>query len=98
MVFAMVPAVVGASAGVEAGLSAELAAAAAAVAAGLVPPPMGADGDSAKFSALAAAVGAQHVAISEQHATMRGLYAGSQSLAVMTTVATEAMRTAATAI
>jgi hypothetical protein len=94
----MVPAVVGASAGVEAGLSAELAAVAAAVAAGLAPPPMAVDGDSAKFAALAAAVGAQHVAVSEQHAAMRGLYGGAQSLAMMTTVATEVMRAAAAAI
>ncbi|MGH3971103.1 MAG: PE domain-containing protein [Mycobacterium sp.] len=96
--FAVVPAVVGASAGVEAGLAGVLSGAAGGVAPVLALPPMGADGDSVKFSALAAAVGAHHVAVSEQHAAMRGLYAGAQSLAMTTTVATEVMRAAAAAI
>ena len=99
MVFGMVPAVVGASAATEAGLAAEAGAAAAAVAPVLLGPvPMAADGDSAWFAAVAAAAGAAHVATAEQHGVMRGLYSGAQSLAVVTTVATEVMRAAATAI
>ena len=97
--FAMVPAVVAGSAATEAGLAAETGAAAAGVAPVLLDPlPMGVDADSARFAAVAAAAGAAHVATAEQHGVMRGLYSGAQSLAVATTVATEVMRAAATAI
>ena len=46
----------------------------------------------------ASAAGAAHVATAAQHGVMRGLYSGAQSLAVATTVATEVMRAAATAL
>ena len=99
MVFGMVPAVVGVSAATEAGLAAETGGCAAAVAPVLLAPvPMAADADSAWFAAVAAAAGAAHVATAEQHGVMRGLYSGAQSLVVMTTVATEAMRAAAASI
>ncbi|MGH3554266.1 MAG: PE domain-containing protein [Mycobacterium sp.] len=98
MVFGMVPAVVGASAGVEAGLAAVLSGTAAGVAPALAPVPMAADLDSAKFAAIAAAAGAQHVAIAEQHAAQRGLYSGAQSWAMFAAVATEAIRAAAASI
>jgi len=87
------------AASTQAGLAAETGATAAAVApAVLAPVPMGLDADSAKFAAIAAAAGAAHVAIAEQHGLMRGLYSGAQSLAMTTAVATELMRAAATAI
>jgi hypothetical protein len=38
------------------------------------------------------------VAVAQQHGLMRGLYSGAQALAMTTTVATEMMRAAATAI
>jgi len=97
-VFGMEPAAVGASAAMEAGLAAESAGAATGVAAALVPPPMALDADSAKFSALVAAAGAEHVAMGVQHSTQRGLYSGAQSLAMLDAVATEAMRAAAASI
>ncbi len=98
MVFGMESAAVGASAAMEAGLAAESAGAASGVAGALVPPPMALDADSAKFSALVAAAGAEHVAMGVQHATQRGLYSGAQSLAMLDAVATEAMRAAAASI
>ncbi len=99
MTFAMVPEVVAQSASTEAGFAAETGGAAAAVAPAVLDPlPMGMDADSAKFAAIAAAAGAAHVAVAEQHGLMRGLYSGAQSLAMATTVATEMMRAAATAI
>jgi hypothetical protein len=99
VVFAMVPAVVGASSAAEAGLAGELGVAAAGVAPALLNPvPMGADADSARFAAMCAAAGAAHVAVAEQHGLERGLYSGAQSLAMATTVATEAMRAAAATI
>ncbi|MGH3958650.1 PE domain-containing protein [Mycobacterium sp.] len=99
MVFGMVPAAVGASAAMEAGLAGESAGVAAAVGPAVMSPvPMAADVDSARFAAIAAAAGAGHVATAEQHAAMRGLYSGAQSLAMITTVATEVMRAAAAGI
>jgi hypothetical protein len=98
MVFGMEPAAVGASAAAEAGLAAASAATASGVAGPLVPAPMALDADSAKFSALVAAVGAEHVAMGVQHATQRGLYAGAQSLAMVDALATEALRAAAAGI
>lgn len=99
MTFAMVPEVVGLAASTQAGLAAETGAAAAAVApVVLAPGTMGWDLDSTKFAAIAAIAGAAHVATAEQHGMMRGLYSGAQSLAMTTTVATELMRAAATAI
>jgi hypothetical protein len=97
-VFGMEPAAVGASAAMEAGLAAESGGAATGVAAELVPPPMALDADSAKFSALVAAAGAEHVAMGVQHSSQRGLYSGAQSLAMLDAVATEAMRAAAASI
>jgi uncharacterized protein (DUF885 family) len=97
-VFGMEPAAVGASAAMEAGLAAESGGAATGVAAGVVPPPMALDADSAKFSALVAAAGAEHVAMGVQHSSQRGLYSGAQSLAMLDAVATEAMRAAAASI
>lgn len=99
MTFAMVPEVVGLSASAEAALAAETGATAAGVAPVLLDPlPMGTDADSVKFAAIAAAAGAAHVAVAEQHGMMRGLYSGAQSLAMTTAVATELMRAAAAAI
>ena len=98
MTFAMVPEAVALSASTEAGLAAESAGAATGVAGVLVPPPMALDADSAKFSALVAAAGAEHVAMGVQHSTQRGLYSGAQSLAMLDAVATEAMRAAAASI
>jgi hypothetical protein len=98
VVFGMEPAAVGASAAMEAGLAAESGGAATGVAAALVPPPMALDADSAKFSALVAAAGAEHVAMGVQHSSQRGLYSGAQSLAMLDAVATEAMRAAAASI
>ena len=98
MVFSMEPAAVSGSAAVEAGLAAESAGVSSATLGALAPPPMAADADSAKFSALAAAAGAEHVAMGVQHSTQRGLYSGAQSLAMLDAVATEAMRAAAASI
>jgi hypothetical protein len=89
VVFGMVPAAVGVSAATEAGL---------AVAGALVPAPMALDADSAKFSALVAAAGQQHVAMGVQHATQRGLYSGAQLSAMLDAVASEALRAAAAGI
>jgi hypothetical protein len=97
-VFGMEPAAVAGSAALEGGLATESAGAATGVAAALVPPPMALDADSAKFSALVAAAGAEHVAMGVQHSTQRGLYSGAQSLAMLDAVATEAMRAAAASI
>jgi hypothetical protein len=97
--FAMVPEAVALSASTEASLAAETGGAAAAVAPALLNPiPTGMDADSAKFAAISAAAGAAHVAVAQQHGLMRGLYSGAQALAMTTTVATEMMRAAATAI
>lgn len=98
MTFAMAPAAVGVSSALEAGLAAESAGAASGVAGALVPPPMALDADSAKFSALVAAAGVEHVAMGVQHSSQRGLYSGAQSLAMVNAVATEAMRAAAASI
>lgn len=98
MVFSMEPAAVAGSAVFESGLAAESAGVATGVGAALVPAPMALDADSAKFSALVAAAGAEHVAMGVQHSTQRGLYSGAQSLAMLDAVATEAMRAAAASI
>ncbi|WP_219070960.1 hypothetical protein, partial [Candidatus Mycobacterium methanotrophicum] len=98
VVFAMVPAVVGVSAAAEAGVAAESAGVASGAAGVLVPAPMALDADSARFSALVAAAGQQHVAMGVQHAAQRGLYAGAQLSAMLDAVATEALRAAAAAI
>ncbi|MBV9720926.1 MAG: PE family protein [Mycobacterium sp.] len=99
MVFGMELGVVGASAATESGLASELAGLAAGVAPALLSPvPMAADLDAPRFAAIAAAAGAQHVGVAEQHAAARGLYAGAQVLAVNTVVATELMRAAAASL
>lgn len=99
MTFAMVPAGVAASAAMESGLASELGAGVGAVAPALMGAlPMGADADSVAFAGVCQAVAAQHLAMAGQHAVSRGLFSGAQSLAVATTVATEVMRAAASAI
>jgi hypothetical protein len=96
--FAMVPDAVGFSSALEAGLAAESAGAASGTMGALTPAPMAADADSAKFSALVAAAGAEHVAMGVQHASQRELYSVAQSYAMLDAVATEAMRAAAAGI
>jgi hypothetical protein len=99
VVFSMVPAGVGVSAATESGLAGELGAGAAAVAPALFGPlPMAADADSVWFAEVCRSVAAQHLAVASQHVVGRGLFSGAQSLAVATTVATEVMRAAATAL
>jgi hypothetical protein len=98
MVFGMEPAAVGASGAMEAGLAAESAGVASGVSGALVPPPMALDADSAKFSALVAAAGQEHVAMGVQHASQRGLYSGAQLSAMLDAVATEALRAAASSL
>lgn len=99
MVFAMEPAAVGLSAAVESGLTAQKA---AGVAAGspamLAVTHMGGDADSVEFMAALQAVAAAYVGVAGEHVTQRGLFSGSQALAGVTAVATEAVRAAAAAL
>ncbi len=99
MVFAMEPAAVGAAAATEAGLA---AAAAAGVAAGapalLGVTHLGGDVDSVEFAEALRAVAAAYVGVAGEHVAQRGLFAGAQSLSVVTASATEAMRAAAAAL
>lgn len=99
MVFSMVPEVVGASAALEAGLAAEKAAGVAATApasVGILH--MGGDLDSLAFAQLARIAAAELMATASQHVAARAEFSGAQSLAGVTTVASEAMRAAATLI
>ena len=98
MTFAMVPEAVALSASTEGGLAAETGGAAAGVAPALLNPvPMGMDADSAKFAAMlrrgCGPCGCRRTARPDAR-----LVSGAQSLAMTTTVATEVMRAAATAI
>jgi len=56
---------------------------------------MGADADSALFSAALNACGGSYLAVVSEHAAQRGLFAGTQGIASGVYVATEAARTAA---
>ena len=99
MVFSMVPEVVGASAALEAGLAAEKAAGVAAAApasVGILH--MGGDLDSLAFAQVARMAAAELMATAGQHVAARAGFSGAQSLAGVTTVASEAMRAAATLI
>ncbi|MDD4866159.1 MAG: PE domain-containing protein [Mycobacterium sp.] len=88
-----------ASAGAESAISAETEAAAAGAAPALLgTTPMGADPDSAMFSAALNASGASYLGVVAEHAAQRGLFAGAQSMASGVYVATEAARTAAEGI
>jgi hypothetical protein len=99
VVFGMVPEAVGASAAMEAGLAAEKAAAVAAAApASLGVMHMGGDGDSLVFAQLARMAAAELLATGGDHVAARAGFSGSTSLAGVTTVASEAVRAAATAI
>lgn len=93
MTFFVQPEVVLASAGAESAISAETEAAASAAAPALVgTTPMGADADSAMFSAALNSCGAGYLGVVSEHAAQRGLFAGAQNLASGVAVATEAAR------
>ncbi|AGZ52579.1 PE domain-containing protein [Mycobacterium kansasii] len=80
----------------QAGLAARLGAGVAAAAPTLsAVAPMGEDADSAAFTAALAAVGAAYVSTAGEHAAARGVFSDAQSVAVATTVSSEAMRAAA---
>jgi hypothetical protein len=94
MVFAMEPAAVGAAAATEAGLA---AAAAAGVAAG-APALLGVTHLGGDVELHRIHVAAAYVGVAGEHVAQRGLFAGAQSLSVVTASATEAMRAAAAAL
>ncbi len=99
MVFSMVPEVVGASAAMEAGLAAEKAAAVAAASPASVGiSHMGGDLDSLEFAQLARMAAAELMATAGEHVAARAGFSGAQSLAGVTTQASEAIRAAATSI
>jgi hypothetical protein len=99
VVFGMVPEVVGASAALEAGLAAQKAAGVAAAApASLGVTQMGGDLDSQAFAQVARMAAAQLLAIAGDHVANRAGFSGATSLAGVTTVASEEIRAAATAI
>lgn len=99
MVFAMEPAVVGLSATTEAGLAATKAAAVATGAPAMLGVThLGGDADSLLFAEALRAVAAAYVGAAGQHVAQRGLLSGAQSLAAVTTTATEAVRAAAAAL
>ncbi|MGA9360953.1 MAG: PE domain-containing protein [Mycobacterium sp.] len=84
------------SAAAESAISSETGAAASAAAPVLLgATPMGADADSALFSAALNACGGSYLAVVSEHAAQRGLFAGTQGIASGVYVATEAARTAA---
>ena len=88
-----------ASASAESAISAETQAAASAASPVLLGVmPMGADPDSAMFAAALNACGASYLGVVSEHATQRGLFAGTQSLASSTYVVTELMRSLTMAI
>ena len=96
--FGMVPGAVDMSSAAEAGISEEMAATTGAGAAALTGVmPMAPDADSAEFAAALNAAGAAYLATASEHAGQRSGFAGAQSLASTTGVATEAARAAATA-
>lgn len=83
------------SAGAESAISAETEAAAAAAAPALLgTTPMGADPDSAMFSAALNACGGSYMGVVQEHALQRGLFAGTQGMASGVYVTTEAARAA----
>ncbi|WP_156688650.1 PE domain-containing protein [Mycobacterium sp. Marseille-P9652] len=93
------PEAVLASAGAESAISAETQAAAASAAPALLgTTPMGADPDSAMFSAALNACGASYLGVVAEHSAQRGLFAGAQGMASGVYVATEAARAAAQAL
>lgn len=90
------PEAVLASAGAESAVGAETQAAASAAAPALLGvTPMGADPDSAMFSAALNACGAGYLGVVAEHAAQRGLFAGAQGMASGVYDATEAARAAA---
>jgi hypothetical protein len=90
---------VGASAAMESGLAAEKAGAVAAASpAALGIMHMGGDLDSLAFAQVARMVAAELMATAGEHVAARAGFSGAQSLAGVTTAATEAVRAAATAI
>ena len=99
MVFGMVPEAVGGSSAMEAGLAAQKAAAvAAAASASLGVMHMGGDLDSLMFAQVARMAAAELLATAGDHVAARAGFSGAQSLASVTTVASEAVRAAATTI
>ncbi len=99
MVFGMVPEAVGASAAMEAGLAAQKAAGVAAASPGSVGIlQMGGDLDSHAFAAVARMAAAELLATAGEHVAARAGFSGATSLAQVTTVASEAVRAAATLI
>jgi PE family len=85
-----------ASAGAESAISAETQSAASAAAPVLLGvTPMGADADSAMFAAALNACGGSYLGVVSEHATQRGLFAGTQTLSSGVYTATEAARAAA---
>ncbi|QUR69457.1 PE domain-containing protein [Mycobacterium spongiae] len=87
-----------ASAGAESAISAETEAAAAAAAPVLLgTTPMGADPDSAMFSAALNACGASYLGVVSEHAAQRGLFAGTQGMASALYGVTEGARALAVA-
>ena len=99
MVFGMVPEAVGASAAMEAGLAAQKAAGVAAASpasVGILH--MGGDLDSHAFAAVARMAAAELLATAGEHVAARAGFSGATSLAQVTTVASEAVRAAATLI
>jgi hypothetical protein len=95
MTFFVQPEAVLASAGAESAIGAETEAAASAAAPALIgTTPMGADPDSATFSAALNACGAGYLGMVSEHAAQRGLFSGAQSMASGVAVTTEAARAA----
>lgn len=88
-----------ASASAESAISAETEATAAAAAPVLLgTTPMGADPDSAMFSAALNGCGASYLGVVSEHAAQRGVFAGAQGIASGVYVATEAARAAASGL
>ncbi len=91
----VIPDAVDLSAATEAGIGAQITAATAAGGAALTGVvPMATDVDSAGFAAALNATGAAYLAVAAEHAGQRAAFAGAQSLASGTYVATEATRAA----
>ena len=95
MTWSVQPEAVLGSAAAESAISAETEAAASAAAPALLgTTPMGADLDSAMFSAALNACGGSYLGVVSEHAAQRGLFAGTQGLASGVYGATEAARAA----
>jgi hypothetical protein len=96
MTWSVQPEAVLGSAAAESAIKAETEAAASAAAPALLgTTPMGADPDSAMFSAALNACGGSYLGVVTEHAAQRGLFAGTQGLASGVYVATEVARTGA---